>query len=649
MIKSILAYIRFAAARFTKPLKLLFYTTAFTALMANAASVLLPLLQREALSGVEMSQLNYRAMLLMLLLSLISIACTVFESLALNRLDIRLQNRMQRELLESASRNGSARMDARGAGAYMVSVFGDTEQIASLINTNYFTVALLCVSSVIVIVVATGWSWIFAAVVVPIYLLTLITIILSNKVYAKRFRLGREMVMDINPRALEYLENRLSILGFSNITEYEANLYRDFDRRDEHFGRANAALAFSKSMTDALKTVGLIAFFLLGILQIQAGRLDLPAFVAMLSYYAGVFLPVTAIQNLISGTNRFKMHYDRIKGDLSAAPRTRLPLSDGLKFEDCSFSYANAGGEDERITDLSLAVDRRIGLVGLSGEGKTTLIKLLMGIISPTSGKCMLGSMDTADVSRSVLYSMIRLYGQDMELFNETLEFNVTLNKQPVDERRYDRIVDGYLSDIVACSQYLAGGRYCAMPKNCLRILEELFLLTGGQLEDGSLTKAIAVSLVNGAHMFPSFASLLASRKYYIEERYRELIEDLGLEHLGGRKLGQHGGRVSGGEKNRICLARFLLPVNNGYFIIDEPFTSLDVLAEGQCVEAVKKRLNGIGGIIISHKLNVVRELADEILVLNGGRITERGGHEELIRANGLYAKLYNRFMENKK
>lgn len=44
-----------------------------------------------------------------------------------------------------------------------------------------------------------------------------------------------------------------------------------------------------------------------------------------------------------------------------------------------------------------------------------------------------------------------------------------------------------------------------------------------------------------------------------------------------------------------------------------------------------------------------MRELADEILVLNGGRITERGGHEELIRANGLYAKLYNRFMENKK
>ena len=110
--------------------------------------------------------------------------------------------------------------------------------------------------------------------------------------------------------------------------------------------------------------------------------------------------------------------------------------------------------------------------------------------------------------------------------------------------------------------------------------------------------------------------------------------------------LGERGAQLSGGERQRIALARaFLrkLPI----LILDEATSSLDSETEFKIYEAMQRLLEGRTAIIIAHRLSTVRS-ADKIFVLYEGKIIEEGNHEELIKLNGLYAKLYSLQMGEK-
>jgi ATP-binding cassette subfamily B protein len=151
------------------------------------------------------------------------------------------------------------------------------------------------------------------------------------------------------------------------------------------------------------------------------------------------------------------------------------------------------------------------------------------------------------------------------------------------------------------------------------------------------------------AHLFHDTirANLLYARHEASEADLIEALRDAqildmvaslpdGLDTL----VGDRGYRLSGGEKQRVAIARLLLKAPD-IVVLDEATAHLDSESEVAVQRALKKVLAGRTSIVIAHRLSTVRD-ADQILVVDAGRIVERGRHTELLMAGGLYAELYN-------
>ena len=113
----------------------------------------------------------------------------------------------------------------------------------------------------------------------------------------------------------------------------------------------------------------------------------------------------------------------------------------------------------------------------------------------------------------------------------------------------------------------------------------------------------------------------------------------MGLPERYDSVVGERGYRLSGGEKQRIALARVILK-NPRILVLDEATSHLDSESEALIQEALKRVMSGRTSIVIAHRLSTILA-ADQILVMDRGKIVERGTHDELLVQDGVYSHLY--------
>jgi len=326
-----------------------------------------------------------------------------------------------------------------------------------------------------------------------------------------------------------------------------------------------------------------------GGLEVIAGRITTGDYVAFGIYVAYLIWPLIALGWVVNLFQRGSASMGRLNKIFETEPAVRppenpVPLAEprgAVEFRNVSFRYP--GTERLVLEDVSFSADpgQTVAVVGPTGSGKSTLVTLIPRIYDVTSGRVLVDGVDVRDLDSGELRSLIGMVPQDPFLFSATIEENIGLGL-------------GIGLDLGA---------------------EE----SGAEDED------------------PDEVVLEAARVAQLHMA----IE--GFPKGWGTLLGERGVNLSGGQKQRTTLARAVAR-DPRILVLDDALSAVDTHTEARILDDLAHVMEGRTSFIISHRVSAVMN-ADLILVLDGGRMVERGRHTELMALGGTYAQLLHRQM----
>ncbi len=274
-----------------------------------------------------------------------------------------------------------------------------------------------------------------------------------------------------------------------------------------------------------------------------------------------------------------------------------------LTFENVSFSYPNSELPILKNVSFDLPAGKKIAIVGRSGVGKSTIIKLLYGMYRPQSGEIKINGVNINEISREILTRFYCCVPQESVLFRHaSLKYNVLYGAHQ------ETMIKNYLE----IKKFVKNQR--SDYQTYFPVFEKFGNFAPGSFSAYRQAQRMFTATMNKVHL-RSFDNDQADKK-------ASLIA------------------LSGGQKQRVSIARALMR-NSSIFLLDEPTAALDSFTEYEILNNIKEVTADKAAIMITHRLSTIQD-ADEILVLDDGMIVERGTHDELLAKEELYSDYFN-------
>ena len=549
----------------------------------------------------------------------------------------------------------------KGISWYRMMIFNQTFLIA--LCSIYSKSFLSLLQFFIILFIVGKWSISLVYVIVGVntlYMIFLILIMVFEKKYAEAYtqedmKAGGIVQSDFDLSRTLHRFGRIDIIikQFGTQIEYVANCSV----------KKQIVELLRNTSYEVLSSLTMLALVFACLASFQQGKISTGALVTVIAFIPQILMPcrsISAVLDVEALTKPFKNRYSEIQNHYeNTFPREfSLPEFKGIdliNIKGIKFSYSSTNDlKYSNIGDLSLNFQKNssTALLGLSGEGKSTIIKLCTGEEKPNSGEVFLGNALVSNLPLPLQNAFINLYSQETEIINDDALGNILMGKTLISDAEVLSIklsiIKKFTDDLKALRCYTTKA---AIFNELGKKQYEPFRIILG------LPILSRLSVLHESHLIESLlkhysnkeiASVLAEaefgRRYCLQEKVDSLIDITGIRHLVGRKLGEGGAAISGGERQRISLSRCLAKENWKILILDEPFTSLDAIAEAELSQVLRSYTRDKTLLLVTHKLNLVPLLTNEVIILEHGCVAAKGTHDDLKNSSALYSALWEAF-----
>lgn len=485
----------------------------------------------------------------------------------------RLEKELRTQLFHHFTKMDSIFYQKYRTGDLMAHATNDLNAIQNVAGAGILTFADSVITggtTIIAMVLFVDWRLTLIALL-PLPLLAVTSRVLGSKLH-DAFRDSQAAFSAINDKTQESITGIKVIKTFGQEQEDLADFTEKIDDAIVKNKRTNFLDALFDPFITLIIGVSYVLTIIIGGRFIMEGTISLGQLVSFIAYIGMLVWPMFAIGRLFNVLERGNASYDRVN-ELLHEKTHIIERKDAIKtmaqgtisMKIASFSYPKEETVALENIQFSLQEGETLGIVGKTGAGKTTILKLLMREYDQYQGTISFGKHNIKNYTLDALMGAMGYVPQDHFLFSMTVRDNIRFAKP--------------------------------------------------DLEQAAVEQAAALAFINQEiKAFP--------------DGYDTMV-------------GERGVSLSGGQKQRISIARALI-VEPELLILDDALSAVDAKTEEAILSNLKETRQEKTTIITAHRLSSVMH-AKEILVLDQGKIIERGTHQELLTQNGWYQRMWEK------